>query len=216
MRTLSLLLVIFILGFSTAQAQESGVYRATITNLTYGQMLTPPALVVHDETVSIYTLGEEASEGLKALAKEGVSSFLETELNAVPGVWNFVSGSEVIFPKGISTEIYFWGTPTAVLSLVSMLGSTNDAFIGGSKLSLDLQPGEESTTLLHVYDAGAEENIETCEYLPGDPCTSHGGETPINEGFVHFHPGLVYNGVLDRLHHSFPSISAKITIMRME
>lgn len=213
MRILFLILGIFVLGFNTVQAQENAIYRATFTNLTNGQGMTPPALVVHHSSISIFTLGEEASEGLKLLAKEGDNSVLQTELTAVNGVWNFVSGSEVIFPRGASTEITFWGTPDSLLFVASMLVSTNDGFVAGRRLSLDLQPGEQKTFLLNAYDAGAEENDESCASIPGSPCFSHDAETPTNEGFIYVHPGLTFTGDLGPS-LAFASVVAKITITR--
>jgi len=215
LRTLFLALGIFILGFNTAQAQENAIYQATITNLTNGQWLTPPALVVHHSFFSLFTLGEEASDGLKILAKDGANQLLENELSNVPDVYNFVSGAEVIPPKGASVDILFWGTQNIVLSVASMLGSTNDGFVAARGLSLDLQPGEQKTFFLTAYDAGSEENNELCAFISGAPCNNHNVDTATNEGFVSVHPGLAFNGDLDPLVHAFASPAAKITIFRV-
>ncbi len=216
MRTLLLTLGIFILGLNTVQAQEFGIYQVTITNLTNGQPMTQPALMVHHDSFSLFTLGEESSEGLKVLAKDGATQPLEIELSTVPTVYNFVSGTEVIPPKGGSVNIIFLGTTNTVLSMASMLGTTNDAFIGARGLSLDLQPGEQSEYLLTVYDAGAEENNESCAVISGPPCNNHSVDTATNEGFVHIHPGLTFIGDLDPLVHAFASIAAKLTLLRAQ
>ena len=216
MRTLVLALSIFILGFNAAQAQEVAVYRATFTNLTNGQGMTPPALVVHASGFSLFTPGTEASEGLKILAKDGVNVFLETELSSEPGVFVFTSGTEVVPPKGGTSEIFFVGVTNVELSVASMLGSTNDAFVTAHGISLDLQVGEQTEADLAVYDAGAEENNELCAFISGPPCNNHNVDTAGNEGFVHPHPGLAFNGDLDPLVHAFAATAGKVTILRIQ
>jgi len=217
MRTLILVFGLIILGFgSVSQAQEVAVYRATFTNLTKGQWMTPPAILVHDSTFKLFTLGEEATEGLKVLAKDGANQLLEFEVSSASNVFNFISGTEVIFDKGASVEIFFWGVTNTLLSTASMLGTTNDGFFAGRGLSLDLQPGEQREYFLKVYDAGAEDNNESCAFISGPPCNNHNVDTPGNEGFVHDHPGLTFTGDLDPVTHAFASTVAKLTLLRIQ
>jgi len=217
MKKFILALSIFVLGLtSVAQAQEFGVYRITIKNLTKGQFITPPLIAIHDSAYKLFTLGDPASPGLQVLAKDGATALLQAELGAVPSVYNIVAGTAATAPAGGESEVFFAGATTVDLSIVAMLASTNDAFMGGRGLSLNLQVGQQNETFLKVYDAGAEDNIEACIYIPGTPCTGNDSDTETNEGFVHPHPGLAFNGDLTPLQHAFASTVAKVTILRVE
>ena len=67
------------------------------------------------------------------------------------------------------------------ISLVGMLVSTNDTFysvrvrLTGANTIIVTSPG---------YDAGSEENNESCAYVPGPPCDSHDVRTDSSEGYV--------------------------------
>ena len=55
-------------GFGPA---ASATYTVTITNLTTGQPFTPPLAATHRKPVSMFTVGEPASFGLKEIAENG-------------------------------------------------------------------------------------------------------------------------------------------------
>ena len=77
---------------------------------------------------------------------------------------------------GKSLTLYVEATGRALeLTAVGMLAATNDAFFALQGLSLK---GRSSTTDAIVYDAGSEGNNESCDYVPGPPCTGSGARQP--------------------------------------
>lgn len=223
MKGLLIFVGVLLFGWSTAQAGEPAKYRASITNLTAGQVMTPPLWVVHQASFSLFTLGAEASEGLKTQSKDGDPSGLVGEVSGHSAVGSFAIGdgvdpvtlpSDAVFP-GESREVILTGSPTDFLSVSSMLASTNDAFVSYRGLALNLAMGEKQIIFLNVYDSGAETNNELCANIPGPPCGNAHSDTAGNEGFVHFHPGLTYQGDLDP-GHAFAAIAAKVTIERIK
>lgn len=216
MRAFLLFVGILVLGFNPAHAAESMMYRVSITNLTKGQVMTPPVVVVHQSSFALFTLGEEASEGLKRQARDGDPSLLLSELETAEGVNSFTvgGGGAVILPGG-TQETDFYGSPTDQVSISSMLASTNDALAAHRSLALNPAVSERQVVFLRVYDAGAEINNEACVYIPGPPCGNAGVDTDDYEGFVHFHPGLGLQGDLDQS-HTFANIAARVVIERIK
>ena len=214
MRVFLLFVGILVFGFNTAHAAESMMYRVSITNLTKGQVMTPPVVVVHRKSFALFTLGEEASEGLKRQARDGDPTLLTEELATANGVVNFTVGSGPIVP-GETQEIEFSGTPKGLLLVSSMLATTNDALAAHRGLALSPAGGKTKVEFLRVYDAGAEVNDELCAHIPGPPCGNPFVDTDDNEGFVHFHPGLGLQGDLDQS-HTFANIAARIVIERIK
>ena len=213
MRVFLLFAGIFILGFGTAHADKSVTYKVSITNLTKGQVMTPPVVVVHRKSFALFTLGEEASEGLKRQARDGDPTLLLDELKVAEGVGSTtVGGGPILW--GETQVIEFSASPRDQLSVSSMLASTNDAFVARRSVSLKSAKHRKRTVFLRVYDAGAEINDELCAHIPGPPCGNAGVDTEDNEGFVHFHPGLGLQGDLDQS-HTFANIAARVIIERI-
>jgi hypothetical protein len=214
MRVFLLFVGIFVLGFNSAHAGGPIMYKATITNLTQGQVMTPPVVIVHRRPFSLFTLGEEASEGLKRQARDGDPQLLTEELETANGVLGFVVGDGPIMP-GQTQEIVFSGSPKARLSVSSMLASTNDAFAARRGVPLKSVKGHKRVVFLRVFDAGAEINDELCAHIPGPPCGNAGVDTDDNEGYVYFHPGLALQGDLDPT-HTFANTAARVVIQRIK
>jgi len=213
MRVFLLFAGIFILGFGTAHADKPVTYKVSITNLTKGQVMTPPVVVVRRKSFVLFTLGEEASEGLKRQARDGDPQLLLDELKVAEGVGSTtVGGGPILWRE--TQVIEFSASPRDQLSVSSMLASTNDAFVARRGLSLKSIKGRKRVVLLRVYDAGAEINDELCAHIPGPPCGNAGVDTEDNEGFVHFHPGLGLQGDLDQS-HTFANIAARVIIERI-
>lgn len=217
MKTIILFLTATLIG-GVAQAKYQSShhnrrYKLTLVNLTKGQPLTPALVAVHQKEYQLFSLGEEASEGLKIQAKDGAVDQLVKELSEVPAVKSTAISSGVLLP-GQSTQVEFSARRGDRISLTSMLARTNDAFVGGKGLYLPSVKGSKAVYLLKVYDAGAEINTESCSHIPAPPCESHFADTESSEGFVHVHPGIQNIGDLDPLRDAFSVIAAKVIIER--
>lgn len=190
-------------------------YEVSITNLTKGQPLTPAVIAIHAPSVEIFSLGEPASEGLTQLAEDAETAELNSELEANSGVVRTVVGDGVILPGQTKTYTVEANNPKFRLSVVSMLGRTNDAFAGARSLPLYLKRGQSYSRLMKVYDAGTEENNEDGDFIPAPPFGNPGVRAEENaEGFVAPHPGIQNIGDLEPLRDAFAGHAAKITIKR--
>lgn len=170
----------------TSPAAQAETLRIKVTNLTAGQIFSPPIVIAHPRNVSPFKLAEAASDGLAALAEGGDSSGLATEMAAL-GADTATTGAFI--QPGDTGIINIETTgPNRRISVLGMLVTTNDAFfaINGEKAV-----GRFSRFTATAYDAGSEANNEMCDYIPGPPCA--GGtlrDTAEAEGFVHVHSGI--------------------------
>ena len=76
--TLVLIVLCGILGVGTGYAdgtygssKKGRQYAVTITNLTRGQVITPPVVIVHNEKFRLFVPGEPATPELAASAEDG-------------------------------------------------------------------------------------------------------------------------------------------------
>ena len=69
-----------------------------------------------------------------------------------------------------------------------------------------------------VYDAGSEENTESCAHIPGPPCGVHEeGDTTLAPGnYVHIHAGVHGGSDLNPATHDWRNPAAHIIIRRMK
>jgi hypothetical protein len=210
-----LVLLAMSVGILTAfsgNEKDEFIVEVTITNLTRGQTMTSFFVARHDGSATpLYSLGQTASDGLAAMAEDGSArGLLET--------WNPDSNSNVgeartaggLLRPGQSVTIEFIVSDgKQLLSLASMLVSTNDGFVGANSLDLS----SSKVVYLNVYDAGSEGNSESCDFVPGPPCGSHNARDTQNaEGFVHVHAGIHGDGGLSRAQHDWRNPAAKLEI----
>ena len=73
-----------------AQMMDNRVYEVTITNLTTGQLLSPPVLAAHRADYSVFGVGEKASEGIWTVAEQGNPMKLAEQLRMTPEVASVV------------------------------------------------------------------------------------------------------------------------------
>ena len=180
-------------------AEASGrdrTYSVKITNLTKGQVLTPPAVIAHRSGYQLFEVTGAASEGLTTLAETGFPGTLVDEAVLNPRVSAAEVGGGVIPPgQSIVVEITAdrWANE---LSVAAMLATTNDAFAAVRGLDLPRYRGH-STATGNVYDAGTEANNELCDFIPGPPCGDAMNERDTGgaEGFIHIHNGI--HGIAD-------------------
>lgn len=182
-------------------AEKNGprTYRVTITNLTAGQIISPPVVVAHDEALGLFQVGQAASAPLAALAEDGMTGPLVEMLEGLDGVRDLAVAEGPVLPgQSVSLELTASGRKAA-LSGVGMLVSTNDAFFGFRKAETSEMRNRRPLVFdAPAYDAGSEANTESCLDIPGPPCGSPGMRVPDGaEGFVHLHGGI--HGIADLL-----------------
>ena len=167
------------LSFSQQAAAQAATYEITFTNLTSaaqntgaptaqtGQRLSPPVFVTHSGAYNLYGLGQTATEAVWRIAESGDRSVLLNEVNALVGssVLSVVAPLAAPLPQQESVTVkvqtdasHHW------LSFASMLGWTNDGFLGVSGLDLSAITGS-FTLNLFGYDAGSEKNSEANGFL---------------------------------------------------
>lgn len=191
-------------------AGEGRTYEVTITNLTRGQVITPPVLISHNGDFKLFTAGSAASPELVALAEDGDASSLLASLAVDDDVFDYTQAGGPLFPgQSVTVEITTEGN-FSYLSAAGMLASSNDAFFSINKVKVP-NFGKESI-MSPAWDAGSEANTESCEHVPGPPCGNHARMTNGAEGYVHIHAGIHGIGDLVAGVHDWRNPVAKITI----
>ncbi len=187
-------------------------YQVTITNLTRGQIISPPVVYSHRRGFNLFDLGQPSSGGLAALAEDADTEELESDLVASPKVFSVAKAAGVIPPgQSITVEINAFG-PFRFISTAGMLVVTNDAFFAGQNIRVPRGYGKSSRLAL-AYDAGSEANSESCAYIPGPPCNNPGfRDTAGAEGYVHVHAGIHGIGDLDPELHDWRNPVALIEV----
>ncbi len=200
------------LGLALAQGMSAtDTVRVTITNTT-SQPVSPPLLVSHDGSFAPFFVGEAASPELTLLAEDGSAAQLADVARAAEGVYGVAVADGGLAP-GTSVTLEIAAGEGAVLTLVTMLVTTNDALVVWSAyahdgmMSMDsMEPmddmmakqGVKNDGVVRVYDAGTEANTELCAHIPGPPCGNKGARVVEGaEGFVGLHGGILGVGDLD-------------------
>jgi hypothetical protein len=202
-------------GIGLADENGGKRYQVTITNVTRGQVITPPVLISHNEDFQLFTVGSPAIPELAVLAEDGVTVNLLALLDTLPTVYDSTAASGPILPGTSLTLDIVTKAGFDRISAVGMLATTNDAFfaIEGVKAP----SGGEKTLEAKAYDAGSEANTESCAFIPGPPCGSGGVHDPAAaEGYVHVHAGI--HGIADLVpaDHDWRNPVAEITIQRTQ
>lgn len=152
------------LAGGSAGAEELTI---TITNLTQGMSFTPRLVVAHTDAIDLFEPGEPAIRPLALVAEGGViTSTLTTDdfadyLNDMDrddeNSWQAFGG---LLPPATTSSPYTFETDDhPLLSIVTMLIPTNDAFAGLDSWRIPTTPGTYRVTL-NAYDAGTEANDE--------------------------------------------------------
>jgi hypothetical protein len=196
---------------------RSFTYEVTITNITKGQVFSPPVLVSHNRNVALFELGEPALHELAIVAEDGDGGPLVDLLNSLPEVADARASMAPILP-GASAVFELTSNPTArVLSVVSMMVNTNDAIFAIDSEALPRFRRTSKTYYALGYDAGSEGNNEDCAFVPGPACPGDSGNlrsTGDSEGYVHVHNGV--HGVADLVpaDYDWRNPVAVITVVR--
>lgn len=151
--------------------RRGGAFELTLENLegTFVSPVTPVFHVAHDGSYELFRDGQPVlGNGLEALAEDGDGSQLQANARNTSGVAaSGIAGSGPIMP---GSSVQFTVRPSAGathLTIASMIGRTNDAFIAARNVSLVDGRGRVLSAAaleaalngaLGVYDAGTEAN----------------------------------------------------------
>ena len=203
---------------STATAEDyyrpkARTYEVTITNITRGQILSPPVIFSHKRGFRLFELGQPASAEVAAIAEDAVNGPLEDALAVDPKVYDQATGTAPIPPGQSATLTLQSARGARFFGAIGMLVVTNDAFFGAQGVKL---PRHGSVSFRAVaYDAGSEGNSESCEEIPGPPCGNPGvRNVETAEGYVHVHAGIHGIGDLEPSQHDWRNPTVLITITR--
>ena len=208
-------------GDASSFAQST--YEVTIQNLTRNQIITPPVVVIHNASTSLFTIGEESSPELAVLAEDGDPMPLLEALMTMPGVHDSAVGYGIIPPSQSTTATVTSASGYGYFSVVAKLATTNDAFFAVSGVQIPLPPNlffyppRSKTVDAPAYDAGSETNSELCQFVPGPPCASHFVHDPVGaEGFIHISNGIQGIGDINAAASDWRNPVARVTITRID
>lgn len=217
------------LATAAGAVPADATYEITITNLTTGQWLTPPAAATHSGEFALWSISNSATVATKEIAENGNLDAAVGAFQTSPFVFDWKvtpspTGSPPIAP-GASVTFEITAPHRAVLSFASMLICTNDGFTGVD--SIRLPSGHQAQVHdLVAYDAGTEFNTEGwADLVP--PCAQltgfgdQGGTGVSNPGLfengvVTLHPGIAGVGNLDPDIHGWTNPVATIEIRRVK
>lgn len=152
-------------------AAQATDFNVQIVNLSNGIWFTPFLVAAHPEGTSLFTTGQPASAGIQAMAEGGDISMLVADLQGL-GATIGADPAGGLLPPASSTNIDLNtdATSNVLLSVVSMLLPTNDAFAGLNSVPIPSEPGRYVFDV-PAYDAGTEANDEllTGGGAPGAP-----------------------------------------------
>ena len=134
-----------------------------------------------------------------------------SESSAVLAVATITGAGGPILPGETASVVIDAGGSFRQVTLVGMMVTTNDAFYA---LNGVRGPVVGTRTFFSPgYDAGSENNNESCEFIPGPPCGNGGVPDPDGaEGYVHIHAGIHGVGDLAPAEFDCRNQVAKITI----
>jgi hypothetical protein len=204
-------------GFvSSAMANPLGRhFDIEITNITKGIVYTPFLAATHTRRVSLFEVGEEASESVGRVAEGGDIAPLKLELDEHENVFETTT-TEGLLQPGESINLELTGVGNASLvSIISMLLPTNDGIVALRGAKLPRGQASSVTYFMYAYDAGTETNDELCINIPGPQC----GGVPFSpedqgEGYIYSHPGIHGEADLSRSQYQWDGAIAKVVITR--
>jgi len=201
-------------GLAYADNDRGHRYAVTVTNITRGQILAPPAVIVHDDGYSLFSLGVPARPELAELAERGNPGPLLADAATSRSVYYTAAGGGGIPPGASQTIEVEANGRYAQISVAAMLVSTNDAFAAVRGIST---PRRGTLAVeAEAYDAGSEANSESCAFIPGPPCGSDVHDPAPAEGYVHVHPGIHGGAGLTPAMHDWRNPVAQIEIRRVD
>ena len=170
-----------------------GTFQVTFTNLTDGQLMTPPVVALHDAGVHLFQVGETASDAVRDIAEMGNNDALVAFAAANPEVVSAagVAGSGPFGPgESVTINLSTEGSGQ-VFSAVNMVICTNDGISGADSVPL---PSDNQPLMISAmaYDAGTRMNQADAQTFFPPPCkVGDTIEAPLDEPRVAIaaHPG---------------------------
>ena len=207
--TLAILLMIL----SVAPALANGpTFEVTITNLTKGQILSPPIVYSHKWAFRLFTPGRPARPELAGVAEDADSEPLLALLMAEPRVNDVSIADGVVMPGQSTTVRIAIDGNSRIISTLGMLVTSNDAFFAARKGA----PFQRTTLYAEAWDAGSEANTQDCAHIPGPPCGNGGVRVEDGaEGYIYTHAGIQDRGSLSAEDHDWNNPVARIDIRRV-
>ena len=201
-------------------------FELEVVNLTNAQILSPIALVSHESSYQLFSIGDTASIGLEILAEGGDNTELLLEASADDAVLQAISGSGPVMPGAtdlISITIAESALPGMRLSFATMLINTNDAITAAHGLNIEnLEIGEAFTVSTLSYDSGTEANTEELGTIPGPADSGEGFNAERDDviDIIRGHGGVVTqdDGLMTSIlnqNHRWDNPVARVTIRRV-
>lgn len=210
--TLTLGIMMMILTVLPALAGGQ-IYEVTITNLTKGQILSPPVVYSHTWGADVFTPGNPASPELAGLAEDADSEPLLALLTADPRVHDVAIADGVVMPGQSTTISIVIRGHARFISSLGMLVTSNDAFFAARKYA----PHKWGSYYAQAWDAGSEVNTQDCAHIPGPPCGNGGVRVEDGaEGYVYPHAGIQDRGSLSSQEHDWQNPVALIKVRRTQ
>ena len=204
---------ILVSGVAYAKGKTT-LYKVTITNITRGQIFSPPIVISHNKDFKLFRLANPATPGLAELAEEGMTAPLSAYLGTLDSVYmNNAAGGGIGPGESMTVEIE---TKRGFrhLSAAGMLINSNDAFFA----ILGVYARSWTTVVVdaRAYDAGTEFNSEQCAFIPG--CGGGGvhDDTTDAEGYVYIHSGIHGIAELDPAEYDWRNPVATIMVQRVK
>ena len=169
-------------------------YRVTLKNVTAANGISPFIAVIHKHQTNVFTVGTKASNGLAEIAETGSTATLETELSGSPITLQVTKAQGMPLGPTETRSIEFTVPAKFVdygarLTILGMIGKSNDSFVAFKSLELRAFPKGLTTLRADNYDAGSEENTgNVADFGPG------GHPVEGAEGFISFDRGLNSRG----------------------
>jgi len=213
--TLMVMCGILASGVADAKKDKTTVYEVTITNITRGQIISPPIVISHNEDFQLFSLGHPAPTGLAQLAEDGMTEPLSDHLDTLDSVFQYrTAGSGIPPGESVTVEIETQ-KGYDLLSAAGMLVSSNDAFFAVRGVKARSKGNEAFDA--EAYDSGTERNSEDCAYIPGPPCGNGGvRDTEGAEGYVFIHAGIHDTGSLDPAVNDWRNPVATVMIQKVK
>jgi len=187
----SLALLLALAGPAGADDRKA-TYRVEITNITKGQTFTPLLVATHSRRVTLFTAGGAASRELEILAEDGDTAPLTEALESKGrNVGEVVTIPGLLGPGEVAEVEVRAGRGQSHISVGAMLIPTNDTFMALNGAGLPYFGTRHYE--VPAWDAGTEENDQSCRNIPGPRCQGEGfSEDPAegDEGFVHISNGF--------------------------